>query len=350
MSCKVCANVLTFPKGVKKVAFFAAHEYMLSKIKNIFSNSYNIQDNEEYLLFEADFEKFIFEVSKSEYFNEIEKQNINIILVDLGKEISFRDFNNAHSLDYYINLYYGSDLFWILQNESILTFFQPIVETESLEIFGYECLSRGLKSDGTLMPPGEMFEFAKKTKSIFNLDRQCRIQALKSAFEKNINKNVFINFNPTSIYVPEVCLRDTFAYANKIGFDRKKIVFEVVETERVNEVKHLKSILNYYRSAGFKVALDDVGSGYSSLNLVAQLKPDLIKIDMEIVRNIDKENIKQVIVSSLVKISNEIGAVTLAEGIETKEEFETVKSLGVKLAQGYLFGKPSPEPVNIINL
>lgn len=101
---------------------------------------------------------------------------------------------------------------------------------------------------------------------------------------------------------------------------------------------------------GFQVALDDLGSGYSSLNLLASLKPNIVKIDIELVRDIDKDIAKKAIVSSLVGICKEIGSLSLAEGIETRSEMEMLKSIGVDLMQGYLFGKPSPEPLEEITL
>lgn len=190
-----------------------------------------------------------------------------------------------------------------------------------------------------------MFDAAVKTEMIFNLDRQCRMQALRFAKKKNITKDIFINFNPTSIYNPEYCLRDTIKLAQDLNYDFTKVVFEVTESSKIDNFDHLKNILDYDSKMGFRVALDDVGAGYSSLNMLANLEPDFVKIDMELIRGIYGNSVKKAVVNSLINLSRDIGAKTLAEGIETEEEFETLRELGVNLVQGYLFGKPSPEPL-----
>lgn len=117
----------------------------------------------------------------------------------------------------------------------------------------------------------------------------------------------------------------------------------------MEDLGHLKNILDYYRSKGFRVALDDVGSGYSNLNVIAELKPDIIKIDREIIRNVHEDKIKNAILEALVRIARECGIDVLAEGVETVEEFEFLRDK-VDFAQGYFFGKPAPEPVRVVKI
>jgi len=345
MGCQKCTTTPESPKNIKKIVAFASHEYMLKKFYDIYKDIFNIENFYDYIIFNVEFDYFIKNISISKEFTQVELENINILPLELDEELTFSVYKKSKSLSYYINLYYSSDLKWILDNESIVTYFQPIVNCNSLEIVAYECLSRGIKHDGTVMPPNLMFESARKTDMLFNLDRQCRLKALQNAKSKNIQKDIFINFTPTSIYNPEFCLRDAVKTALELDLDFSKIIFEVVESERVEKFEHLTNILDFYRRMGFCVALDDVGSGYSTLNLLAQLKPNIIKIDMELIRDIDKNPAKRAVVSSIVQIATEIGAKTLAEGIETKGEFVIVKGLRVNLVQGYLFAKPSPEPL-----
>ncbi|MGC8769042.1 EAL domain-containing protein [Calditerrivibrio sp.] len=348
MSCEKCTTTKTLPEDCKRIVIFASHEYILGKFFTIFKSRFEILNENDYLVLNYKFNEFIEIVSSSKDFTEIELENITVLLIDPTSSLTFGAYKNAKPLTYWINLYLSKDLKWILDNESIITYFQPIIDIRSNQIVGYECLSRGIKMDGSIMPPNLMFHSARKTEMIFNLDRQCRISAIKNSKAKEIDKMIFINFTPTSIYNPEFCLRDTVKTATELNFDFSKIVFEVVESDKVENFVHLKNILDFYNNMGFKVALDDVGSGYSSLNLLASLKPNIVKIDIELVRDIDKDIAKKAIVSSLVGICKEIGSLSLAEGIETHGEMEMLKNLGVDLMQGYLFGKPSPEPLDKI--
>lgn len=350
MSCEKCTTTKTLPEDSKKIVIFASHEYILSKFFTIFKNRFEISNENDYLLIQHKFDDFIEIISSANDFTEIELENITILPLEPTSSPTFGAYKNAKPLTYWINLYLSKDLKWILDNESIITYFQPIIDAHTNQIVAYECLSRGLKMDGTIMPPNLMFHSARKTEMIFNLDRQCRISAIKNSKLKKIDKMIFINFTPTSIYNPEFCLRDTVKTATELNFDFNKIVFEVVESDKVENFVHLKSILDFYIRMGFQVALDDLGSGYSSLNLLASLKPNIVKIDIELVRDIDKDIAKKAIVSSLVGICKEIGSLSLAEGIETRSEMEMLKSIGVDLMQGYLFGKPSPEPLEEITL
>ena len=136
-----------------------------------------------------------------------------------------------------------------------------------------------MKEDGTLMYPDVLFTKSKRNDHNFKLDRLCRESALKTAATKKIAQKVFINFIPTSIYDPKFCLKSTEKWAKQLEFDPSQIVFEVVETEKVSDQNHLKKILEYYREKGFQIALDDVGEGYSSLNMLIELEPDIIKVD-----------------------------------------------------------------------
>ena len=227
--------------------------------------------------------------------------------------------------------------------------FQPILDVKTNTIYGYETLARGVNEDGTLVYPDKLFTWAKDGDMLFYLDRACRESSLKTAAIKNIRAKVFINFIPTAIYDPNHCLQSTVKWANSLEFDPKNVIFEVVESENIEDIEHLKNILNFYKSKGFMVALDDVGSGYSSLNMIVQLLPDIVKVDREIVKDIDKNRANQSVFAAIVNIAKENNITVLAEGIETKEEYLYLKDNGASLVQGYYFAKPSSEPIRKIN-
>ena len=230
----------------------------------------------------------------------------------------------------------------IIKNKSIYCHFQPIVNARE-EIFAYELLSRFKKEDGTIVYPNDIFLAAKNRGRLYALDRLCRMTAVRHALLVK-NKKAFINFIPTSIYSPEFCLKSTIQTANLLGVDPSKIVFEVVETEQVEDTDHLKRILTYYKEKGFEYALDDVGEGYSTLEILEDITPKYMKLDIQYVQGVAGDLEKQLIVKQFLHKALEIGSIPLAEGVESREDFEWLKQAGYQLFQGYLFGRPSPYP------
>ena len=239
----------------------------------------------------------------------------------------------------------ASELLDILQNRRIESWFQPVIEARSGKIWGYECLMRGRSADGSLIGALQMLEWANSENLNFMLDRVCRETHLENAGHLNLGENCrfLINFLPTAIYKPEFCLQTSLAAMRRSGLEPRQIIFEVVETEKVLDTEHLLEILNFYRRSGFGIALDDMGSGYSGLTLLADLQPDLIKIDRSIVAKSVSSKSHFNICSALVKMGRENNQTVLAEGVETIEEVNLMNSLGVDLFQGYYFGKPAPQ-------
>ena len=167
------------------------------------------------------------------------------------------------------------------------------------------------------------YQAAKEADLLFPLDRAARLSAIRSAVSHGLddgNSRLFINFNPTSVYDPVFCLRTTVSAIAETGLKRDRIVFEVVESDQIEDIGNLTKITDYYRNAGFKVALDDLGSGYGSLNLLCGLKPDFVKLDMQLMRGIDQDFYKAQIVGKLLEMAQRLGVMTVAEGIETEGE------------------------------
>lgn len=154
-------------------------------------------------------------------------------------------------------------------------------------------------------------------------------------------KNCYPSFLPNAVYRPEACIRTTLEAARKYNFPTENIIFEVTEGEKVQDRHHLVNIFSEYRRMGFRTAIDDFGAGYAGLNLLAEYQPHIIKIDMDLVRDIDQLKAKQAIVEGIVLICKKLGIDVLAEGIENKAERDFLKSLGIDLMQGYLFCKPA---------
>ncbi len=227
----------------------------------------------------------------------------------------------------------------VIRKQLVTCHAQPILDAEG-EIYAHEMLARFYREDGSLIFPGEIFGAAQKRDRLYALDRICRMAAVRAA--SFTDKKAFINFIPTSIYSPEFCLRSTTMLANTLGIDPNRLVFEVVETEKVEDTDHLKRILAFYKEKGFRYALDDVGEGYSTLELLSELKPHYMKLDMKYVQGVAEDSKKQRTAAAFLAEAIRLGSVPLAEGIEEQEDFDWLREKGYQLFQGYLFGKPAP--------
>lgn len=240
------------------------------------------------------------------------------------------------------------DMQWIdevIRKELIRCHYQPIVDAYG-KIYAYEMLARFQNEDGSVIYRGEIFPAAKSRGRLYALDRVCRMTAVKYAVALKEAK-AFINFIPTSIYSPEFCLRSTTHLANQLGVNPEQLVFEVVETEKVEDLDHLKTILAYYKEKGFEYALDDVGEGYSTIEMLTDLKPNYMKLDMQYVQGVANDAAKQKVALQFLRKALDVGSVPLAEGIEERTDFDWLKEQGYQLFQGYYFGKPSPTPMEV---
>ncbi|WP_079476749.1 EAL domain-containing protein [Marinococcus halophilus] len=237
----------------------------------------------------------------------------------------------------------------IIDQEQIQSHYQPIVQREygSYTIIGHELLSRGKGADGSTIAPFFLLEAARIRNRLFALDRVCRMASVKNAATIK-DKLIFINFIPTAIYVPEHCLSTTIRLINERGIAPENVVFEVVESDEVQDIGHLKAILNYYRKHGFKYALDDVGTGANDLKKLSYLEPDIVKLAREYSDGVSRDHEKQKVAAALLQVAAHTGSQPLAEGIERKEDADYLAEMGYELFQGYYFAKPQAQPLDAL--
>ncbi|MDG5473068.1 EAL domain-containing protein [Jeotgalibacillus sp. ET6] len=228
-----------------------------------------------------------------------------------------------------------------IQNGKFVSHLQPILKVDSGDVYAYESLLRS-NDPSKSISPFELFKVANTTGFHSLLDQRAREEAIK-AKKMHIQHGIksFINFLPSTIYNPEYCLKHTFNIVKKYDIDPEDLVFEVVETEKITDVDHLKSVFNTYKREGIKVALDDVGAGFSTIDMLKLLEPDYVKIDRSFISFCDTSAEKQDFLKEVRETSQNLGIKVLAEGIERQEELEICQKLGLDLCQGYLFGKPS---------
>lgn len=229
-----------------------------------------------------------------------------------------------------------------LANGALFSHYQPIVDVYAGEIYGLESLLRTRSADGTVVSARHIIEGARRLDLLFQLDQQARRCAVRGAAQALGPHRLFINFLPTVIYNPEHCLATTMAALAQSGLRPDQIVFEVVESEQIVDRAHLVRILDYYRGHGFKVALDDLGAGYASLNLLSELKPDLVKLDMDLVQATAGDALCAGILDAFVQFTQRFGIGLIAEGVEDEETAQRLRASGITLMQGYYFGKPGP--------
>ncbi|WP_197540132.1 EAL domain-containing protein [Azospirillum sp. B510] len=217
--------------------------------------------------------------------------------------------------------------------------FQLIVDVANGGVWAHEALVRGVQGQGAGWVLDQVTDATR-----YAFDQSCRVKAIELAASLPMNgARLSINFLPNAVYKAETCIRTTLAAARRTGFPTNRIIFEVTEGERVADRDHLKSIFDEYRRQGFMTAIDDFGSGYSGLNLLAEFQPDIIKLDMELTRNIDTERARRSIVKAILSVCEDLDIIPIAEGVETLDEARTLRDLGVGLMQGYLFARPAFE-------
>lgn len=213
--------------------------------------------------------------------------------------------------------------------------FQPIVNFAAQQVWGYETLVRGLENQSAAYILNQIDD-----SKVHSFDQTIRSKAIRLANSLHFNEFLSINFLPNAVYNPANCIRSTLAVCDELGFDKKRIMFEVTEVEKITDHAHLKSIFTEYKKHQFLTAIDDFGAGYSGLNLLAEWQPDIIKLDMNLIRGIHENKAKQLIVKSIIDVCNGLGIQMIAEGVEVKEELAALVDLGIALYQGYYFAKP----------
>lgn len=216
--------------------------------------------------------------------------------------------------------------------------FQPIVDVTRQTVFAYEALVRGINGEGA----GDILSKVND-ETRYRFDQQCRIRSIFLAQRLGMKEKISINFLPNAVYQPELCIRTTILAAEAAGFPLNQIIFEVTEGQQILEPEKLLAIFRYYRGRGFATAIDDFGAGYAGLTLLADFQPNLIKIDIHLVRNIDTDHVKQAVVKGIILTTQLLGVQIIAEGVETAGEVKWFVTHGIFLMQGFYFAKPGFE-------
>lgn len=225
--------------------------------------------------------------------------------------------------------------------------FQPIMDLQTGAPFAYEALVRGSNGESAAsvlekVTPENRYAF----------DQQCRVKAIQGAARAGLldgPARLSINFLPNAVYSPQACIQLTLATAAALDFPTDRLIFEFTENEEMTDPAHVSNIVASYQKMGFGVALDDFGAGHAGLNLLARFQPDLIKLDMELIRGLDASLPRRIIIDGVMKMCAALGVEVIAEGIETRAELDALREIGVRYIQGYLFAKPGFQSLPAVN-
>ncbi len=271
-----------------------------------------------------------------------EAEDTKVLYKPAGGELTTADFPRVQSYLVFSRVSQASWLSELLEGDRLTAVLQPIVyATEPTKVYAREALLRGLGRDDAIVYPSYLYDVARGCGMLDRLDLRARQAAVDTAVRDGLAEKLFINLTPSAIHDPIFELESTIAMIDRAGIAHGNVVFEVVESEHVGDVPNLRGLLDTYRQAGFRVALDDVGSGYSSLNLLHQVRPDYVKLDMALLRNVHQDPYKALIAEKIIEIATRLGIWTIAEGIEQEGELEWAAMHGASYLQGYMIARPS---------
>ncbi|MEI8257938.1 MAG: EAL domain-containing protein, partial [Deltaproteobacteria bacterium] len=218
--------------------------------------------------------------------------------------------------------------------EQLWVAYQPIVTREG-ESYGYEALLRsratGFESPLTILAAAE------KLKRVRDVETHVHSMAATQAGDEPASGFLFVNVHPQALF--DDTLLDAHTYLRSIA---GRVVLEITEREALSGRADVALRVQELRSSGFRIAIDDLGAGYAGLTTFAMLEPDIVKIDIGLVRGVDASRTKQKVIASITALSHDLGILALAEGVETLEELQALRAIGCDLFQGYLLGRPAP--------
>lgn len=235
-----------------------------------------------------------------------------------------------------------NQLVQIIEQSNIRTVFQPIVSLRDGSVLGYEALSRGPVST-PLQNPDALFGVATECGKLWELEQLCRTKALESAYRCGSDIKLFLNVNPYVIHDEKFKQGFTKEYLKHFAINPENIFFEITEKSAVADLDGFKKTIEHYKKQNYRIAIDDAGAGYSGLNMITDIHPHYIKLDMNLVRDIDRDGYKKALVQSLYEFCRLANVSLIAEGVETEEELDALIDIGVHYAQGYYIQRPDGE-------
>jgi len=231
----------------------------------------------------------------------------------------------------------------IIQQRELGAQFQPILNLETGEFYGYEGLIRG-PGGSEFNSPRNLFTAAAQQNLSLEVELLSRQIVLETFVQLNLPGNLFLNVSPDALLQPSRKNGCTLSFIKSLGLSPERVVIEITENQPTHDFTGMRNALLHYRAMGFQIAIDDLGEGFSSLRLWSELRPEFIKVDMHFVQGVDTDPIKMQFLESIQLIAESCGTRVIAEGIETRAELSTVRNIGIQLGQGYFMSRPASTP------
>lgn len=235
-----------------------------------------------------------------------------------------------------------------IEHRKLIPVFQPIQSTASGEVTAVEVLSRIELPDDSLMKAAEFIEIAESMDRIHLLDYIVMDKAFATAREHQYEGLLFINMSPRAVVVSDF-IHQVKTLTAKHGIDNRKVVFEITERDTVKSISMLEQFVLNLKDEGFKLAIDDFGSGFSSFHYLKHLPIDYVKIEGEFIANMANDSRDMAFVNSIAKLSQELNLETIAEFVESEEVLALVRAAKINYAQGYHIGRPTPDLASVIS-
>ncbi|WP_313340986.1 GGDEF domain-containing protein [Sedimentibacter sp.] len=237
------------------------------------------------------------------------------------------------------------ELEYIIENKQIKTVFQPIISLRDGSVLGHEALSR-IICDSLIENTEMLFNTAGYHNKLWELELLCRTTALEAAYKFMIppySKKLFLNVNPNIIHDDQFKKGFTKSFLSEYNIKSENVIFEITERNAIKDLNLFIITIKHYKNQDYKIAIDDAGAGYSGLNLISDVNPHYLKLDMKLIQGINTDNLKYALVKGMVEFSKASNTNLIAEGIETYEELEMLIDLGVHYGQGYYIQKPNTD-------
>lgn len=235
------------------------------------------------------------------------------------------------------------ELIRILETRAVTPVFQPILAFATGEILAYEGLIRG-PQDSPLHQPTPLFEAATHAGFLTELNMLCARKVVRQFARLGLRRQLFLNVTPQTVLEVKDDVQRISRFIRDCGIDLAQVTIELTENQYITDRSVFGEALMLFRGAGFRVALDDLGEGFSSLRLWSELRPDFVKIDMHFVQGVSGDRVKYQFLQSLQQIARGCGSALVAEGVETEADFCTLRDLGIDNAQGFLIGRAAARP------
>lgn len=235
----------------------------------------------------------------------------------------------------------------LLDRDALTNAFQPIFHLQSGSVYAHEVLGRVRPMPGwdPAPTPTELLDLAHEQGRLLDVEHRWRSEAVAAIARSGAPGLFFLNVDTRILDDPRFFPGTTSDLLERHGLSRSRFVFEITERDPALRVRRLSELLGHYSAQGYGIALDDLGAGHSSLHVLVQLRPDLVKLDRELCDGVARDPMRRALVSALVSFAARVNLRLVAEGIEQSDDLTVLLDIGVQYGQGFLLGRPLPEPL-----